>query len=237
MTERRVARLSGLVAAFALVAACGGNGGAEPEFSLTDQAQAETINVRAKDLPQGWASALAGNAPGDGGGEAVDRTFDECLARDGDVAPTADSSSQGFRLGELKLSSRVIFAPSEKAAGADLAALKTERASFCFKQAVETATRELEPVPTSVDQTTTTVFLTGVTVERLTISVPEGDDSVAMRATAVLRTINGAEMTVTSDRVAFVKGRAIVAVTFVSSPAPFPSDLEQTLLSTLASRA
>jgi hypothetical protein len=131
----------------------------------------------------------------------------------------------------------VIFAPSESVARADLAALKTERASFCFKQAVETATRELEPVPTSVDQTTTTVFLTGVTVERLTITVPEGDDSAAMRATAVLRTVNGAERTVTSDRVAFAKGRAIVAVTFVSSPTAFPSDLEQTLLSTLASRA
>ena len=55
-------------------------------------------------------------------------------------------------------------------------------------------TRELEPVPTSVDQTTTTLFLADVRVEPLPVTARYGDDSVALRATALLRTISGDEI-------------------------------------------
>ena len=97
MAERRVPRVSAAAVVCTLTAACGGNGGSRQEFSVVDQARAETINVRARDLPAGWASAPAGLAAGEGGGEAVDRTFDDCLRPDRNAsAPTADADVHPF---------------------------------------------------------------------------------------------------------------------------------------------
>jgi hypothetical protein len=225
------------VAACALLAGCGND---EPKQELfpADQARAEKINFRAADFPAGWSKAVAAGAAGEGGSAQVDRTIDECLAQEQATSPvTADASSEDFELGALRVSSNVTFARSEAKARSDLASLKTERAMFCFKQAIQSMTRELEPVPTSVDQTTTTLFLTDVRVEPLPVTARYGDDSVALRATALLRTIRGDDIPVTSDLVMFVKGRALVSASFVASPTPFPSDLEQTLMTSIAARA
>ena len=92
-------------------------------------------------------------------------------------------------------------------------------------------------MPTSVDQTTTTLFLGEVRVDALPLATRYGDDAVAMRAIAVLRTIRGDDIPVASDLVVFVKGRALVSASFVASPTPFPSDLEQTLMTKIATRA
>jgi hypothetical protein len=76
-----------------------------------------------------------------------------------------------------------------------------------------------------------------VRVDPLPLSARYGDDAVALRATAVLRTIRGDDIPVLSDLVMFVRGRALVSASFVASPTPFPSDLEQTLLTKIAARA
>jgi hypothetical protein len=235
------ARLGAVVVACALVASCGGCGGNDAprqELSLADQARAEKINFNAADFPAGWAKAAAVGAAGEGGSDQVDRTIGECLTQEKEATlVTADASSEGFALGPLRVSSNVTFGRSEASARSDLASLKTERARFCFKQAIETVTRQLEPVPTSVDQTTTTLFLADVRVDALPAAARYGDDSVALRATAVLRTIRGADIPVVSDLVVFVKGRALVFASFVASPMPFPPELEQTLLTKIAARA
>ena len=241
-TGRRVARLGAgavaVVAACALVAGCGGNDAPEQELSPADQARAEEINLDAADLPPGWSRASGAAAAGEGGSVEVDRTIEECLTQEQEVSPvTADVSSEGFALGGLRVRSNVTFARSAAAARSDLASWKTERAMFCFKQAIQTMTRELEPVPTSVDQTTTTLYLADVRVEPLAGAARYGDDSVAWRATAALRTVSGGEILVTSDLVLLAKGRVLVLASFVASPPPFPPDLEQTLLTTIAARA
>jgi outer membrane murein-binding lipoprotein Lpp len=232
MTGRRVARLGAVVAAGALVAGCS-NGTPSQELSPTDQARAENINFNAADFPAGWSKASAVTAAGEGGGDEVERMLQECLTQEPEASSsTADVGSERFQLGAQRVSSNVTFARSEASARADLADVKTERAQF-----IETVTRELEPVPTSVDQTTTTVFLTDVGAEPLPLAARYGDDSVALRATAVLRTIRGDDILVTSDLVVFVRGRALVFASFVSSPAAFPSDLEQALMAKIAARA
>jgi outer membrane murein-binding lipoprotein Lpp len=237
MTGRRVARLGAVVAAGALVAGCS-NGTPSQELSPTDQARAENINFNAADFPAGWSKASAVTAAGEGGGDEVERMLQECLTQEPEASSsTADVGSERFQLGAQRVSSNVTFARSEASARADLADVKTARAQFCFKQSIETVTRELEPVPTSVDQTTTTVFLTDVGAEPLPLAARYGDDSVALRATAVLRTIRGDDILVTSDLVVFVRGRALVFASFVSSPAAFPSDLEQALMAKIAARA
>ena len=237
MTGRHLAGLGAVVAACALVAGCGGNK-PEQELSPTDQTRAEKINFNAADFPAGWSNATAAGAAGEGGSDEVDRTIQECLAQEQAVSPvTADVSSEGFELGASRVSSNVTFVRTQASARSDLASLKTERATFCFKQAIETMTRELEPVPTSVDQTTTTVFLADVRVELLPLAARYGDDSVALRAAATVRTIRGDDIAVTSDLVAFAKGRALVFASFVATPTAFPADLEQTLLTKIAARA
>ncbi len=238
MTARRVRRLSAVVVACALVAGCGGGGTRKQELSQADQARAGRINFTGADFPAGWSKAAAVGTAGEGGSDEVDRTIEDCLAQEQDAsAATAGASSEGFVLGALHVSSNVTFAPSVAAARSDLAGLKTARALFCFKQAIQSTTRELEPVPTSVDQTTTTLFLGDVRVDALPLTTRYGDDAVAMRAIAVLRTIRGEDIPVASDLVVFVKGRALVSASFVASPTPFPSDLEQALMTKIASRA
>jgi hypothetical protein len=237
-TGRRVARLAAAVVACALVAGCGGDDAPEQELSPADQARAEEINFNPADLPSGWSQGSGAAAAGEGGSVAVDRTIEECLSQEQKVSPvTADVSSEGFELGGLGVRSNVTFARSVASARSDLSSWKTERAMFCFKQAIQTVTRELAPVPTSVDQTTTTLYLADVRVEPLAGIARYGDDSVAWRATAALRTVSGGEVHVTSDLVVFAKGRVLVVASFVSSPAPFPADLQQTLMTTIAARA
>lgn len=237
MTGRHVRRLAAVVAACALVAGCGG-GKPRQELSPADQARAEKINFSATDFPAGWSRTVAAGAAGDGGSGEVDRKIEECLTPEQAASPaTADVSSEAFVLGARRVGSNVTFARSEAAARSDLADVKTDRAMFCFKQSIETITRELEPVPTSVDETTTTLFLADVRVEALALTTRYGDDSVGLRATAVLRTIRGDDVLVTSDLVVFVKGRALVFASFVASPTPFPSDLEQALMAKIAARA
>jgi hypothetical protein len=232
-----VSRLGAVVAVGALVVSCSGSDNPKQELSLADQVRAEKINFIAADFPAGWSKTAAPGAAGEGGSDEVDRTIEECLTQEQEASPvTADVSSEGFELGALRVSSNVTFARSAASARSDLASLKTERAMFCFKQAIESMTRELEPVPTSVDQTTTTLFLADVRVEPLPLTARYGNDSVALRATAVLRTIRGDDVVVLSDLVVFVKGRATVSASFVASPTPFPSDLEQTLMTKIAAR-
>ncbi|SRR6266550_1837474 len=238
MTGRHVARLGAVVAAGVLVAGCGGSGNPRQELSPADQARAERINFNATDFTAEWSEAATAGAAGDGGSGEVDRKIEECLAQEqADPSVTADVGSETFELGARRVSSNVTFARSEAAASADLADVKTDRAMFCFKQAIETITAELRPVATSVDQTTTTLFLADVRVEALPLTARYGDDSVALRATAVLRTIRGDDILVTTDLVVFVKGRALVFASFVASPTAFPSDLEQALMTKIASRA
>jgi len=233
----RRARLGAIVAVCAL-AACGGNDKPKQELSQVDQARAERINFVAADFPAGWSKAATAGEAGQGGSDAVDRTIEDCLSQGQAASPgTADAGSGGFELGPLHVSSHVTFSRSPASARSDLASLKTPRATFCFKQAIETATRELEPVPTSVDQTTTTLFLGDVRVDPLPMSVRYGDDAIALRATAVLRTIRGENVLVHSDLVVFVRGRALVSASFVASPTPFPADLEQALMTKIAARA
>jgi hypothetical protein len=238
MTRRHVTRLGAVVAAGALVASCGGDTKPRQELSLADQARAEKINFNATDFPAGWSRTAAAGAAGDGGSGEVDRKIEECLTQEKAASSaTADVGSETFELGARRVSSNVTFARSEASARSDLANVKTDRALFCFKQAIETITRELKPVPTSVDQTTTTLFLADVRVEALPLTAPYGDDSVALRATAVLHTVRGDDILVVSDLVVFVKGRALVFASFVSSPTPFPPDLEQALMTKVVARA
>ena len=231
------ARLLAVVAVCALVAGCGGDK-PKQELSQADQARAEKINFTAADFPAGWSRAATVGAAGQGGSDEVDRTIQDCLTQEQAASPvTAGASSEGFELGALHVSSNVTLGPSEASTRSELASLKTPRAMFCFKQAIETTTRELAPVPTSVDQTTTTLFLGDVRVDPLPLTARYGDDAVALRATAVLRTIRGDDIPVMSDLVMFVKGRALVSASFVASPTPFPSDLEQMLMTKIAARA
>jgi hypothetical protein len=235
--RRRALRIGAAVLACVVTTGCGGDDGGGQELSAADQAHAERINLRAGDIPRGWVRAPAGTIAGQGGGEVVDRVLDDCLAPDRDApAPTGDASSGTFRRGSLLVTSRVTIAASEPAARAGLAALGRERAGFCLKQAVERANREIDAPPTSVDQTTTTVFVGAVTVEPIAPATPAGIEPVAWRARVELRTVSGAAAAMTSDRIFFVRGRALVAVTF-SSAGSFPADLQQRVLSTLAARA
>jgi hypothetical protein len=238
MTARHAARLRAVIAVCALAAGCGGNSSPRQELSPGDQARAEKINFSAGDFPAGWSKAAAAGAAGDGGSGEVDRKIGECLTEERAPSPvSADVGSEAFELGPRRVSSNVTFARADAAARSVLANVKTDRAMFCFKQAIETITGELKPIPTSVDQTTTTLFLADVRVEGLSLSARYGDDSVGMRATAVLRTIRGGVVQVTSDLVVFVKGRALVFASFVASPTPFPPDLEQALMAKIAARA
>jgi hypothetical protein len=228
---------AGVCCLVALAGACG-EGGSKQEFSVEDQTRAEAINVTPLDLPAGWVAAPVTAGAGEAAGDAVRAAFDDCLAQEREaLAPTADSGSGTFQSSGLKVASNVTFARSERAARAYLGALESDRGAFCLKQAIESATRELPPVPTSADQTTTTLFLSDVTVERLLLATPVGDEAVGLRASSSLRTRSGEPLPVTSDLVVFRTGRSIVTATFVAMRSQFPADLEQTVLSRLAQRA
>jgi hypothetical protein len=237
MADMRAAGIGALAIVGALAAGCGGGDSGAREFSAADQARATSINLRPRDLPAGWAPGPAGMVAGQGGGDAVDRRFDDCLGPSGDPSAvlTADSSSRVFHRGPLIVSARVTLSASVRAARAKVAAQRTERGTFCLKQAIEAASREIEPVPTAVAETTTTLFVTGVVVEPLDRRGPTGEWA-AMRARVAMQTLNGAAVSTTSERIAFVDGRVVVTVTF-TAPVAFPPDLEERVLATLATRA
>ena len=231
--EHRVARLTLAVAVLAgAAAACGGGGGggggsasAVQTAPAGDQAVADRATLVITDFPQEWKSTpippeTAAVA------SANERAFAQCMGRPPpDQDRTAISYSADFNSTETRrVSSSASVVRTVEVAQADFAAQRGNQALTCHKQEIESEFRR--QLPNSAPQ---------ITVERLDMPV-FGDESVAFRLDITSSADVGLVRTLI-DLVFMRKARTEVAVNFIERNAPFPQDLQRSLLLRAVSRA
>lgn len=218
-------------------AACGGSGsgssggGAGDPIVQTapagDQGVADRANLVISDFPPEWratplpADAAAVNA-------ANDRDFADCMGRPRpEEVRTANADSPDFSATDTRrVSSSAQMVKTDEIARGDFVALKSDRGSSCLKQQID---REFaRQLPASGPATTTTI-------ERL--DLPQfGEETAAYRLTAT--GVVEAQQVVTLIDLTFVrKGRAELSAAFINRSAPFPQDIQRSLLQRMVGRA
>ena len=138
---------------------------------------------------------------------------------------TARADSEDFSAQETRrASSNVQVVRTVEIARDDFAALRADKALECRKAQIDAEFQR--QVPDAVPQTT---------IERL--DLPQfGDQSVAFRVTAVGLN-QGQEIRTYIDLTFVQKGRAELSAGFINRSAPFPSDLEKSLVQRMVGRA
>jgi hypothetical protein len=138
---------------------------------------------------------------------------------------TARADSEDFSAAETRrASSNVQVVRTVEIARDDFAALRTDKALECRKAQIDAEFRR--QVPDAVPQTT---------LERL--DLPQfGDQSAAFRVIAVGR-VQGQEVRTYIDLAFVQKSRAELSAAFINRTAPFPADLERSLLQRMVGRA
>ncbi len=213
-------------------AACGGGGSSgesgEPSAQTApagDQAVADRATLVIADFPPEWKATPV--APETSAVTvANDRAFAQCMGRPPpEQDRTAISYSADFNSTPTRrVSSSAQLVKTVEVAQADFAAQRGNQAPACHKAQIESEFRR--QLPTSAPQ---------VAVERLDIPV-FGDESVAFRLD-ITSTAEGGLVRTLIDLVFMRKQRTEVAVNFIERNAPFPQDLQRSLLLRAVSRA
>jgi hypothetical protein len=233
--DRRFVRLTlaTLVFMAAAGAACGGGGsgsGGDPSIQTApagDQGVAERANLVVTDFPPEWKStplptdAAAVNA-------ANDRDFADCMGRPRpEEVRSATADSPDFSATDTRrVSSSVQLVKTDEIARGDFVALKSDRGSSCLKQQID---REFaRQLPASGPATATTIE---------PLDLPQfGDETAAYRLTAT--GVVEAQQVITILDLTFVrKGRAELSAAFLNRSAPFPQELQRSLLQRMVGRA
>lgn len=228
--EHRLARLTLAVAVLASVATgCGGGGGdGEPAIQTSppgDQAIADRANLVITDFPPEWHSTPL--APGTQAATlANERAFAQCMGRPPpDEDRTAVAYSPDFSSTETRrVASSAQTARTVEVAQADFEAQRGDRALGCHKAQIDGEFQR--QLPNSTPQTA---------IERLTLPV-FGDETIAFRVD-VTSMAQGGQVRTILDLVFMRKGRTEVAVNFIERNAPFPQELQRSLLLRAVSRA
>ena len=227
MPHRWAAAAAGAV----LLVACGcgggsGSGTSSPSTAaVDDQTLANRANLRLSDLPAEWKSSPVA-AGSQAASEESDRAFADCMGRPRpETIRTARADSEDFSAQETRrASSNVQVVRTVEIARDDFAALRADKALECRKAQIDAEFQR--QVPDAVPQTT---------IERL--DLPQfGDQSVAFRVTAVGLN-QGQEIRTYIDLTFVQKGRAELSAGFINRSAPFPSDLEKSLVQRMVGRA
>jgi hypothetical protein len=222
----------GTVAALALAGAVGcdrneDSGRAElpSKDEDKDEGTARAANLRLTDFPPGWERSPGGLRRLD---TPDDLRFAECMGRPAGLATrTAAADSDNFSTGEFtRANSSAQVMRTEEIARDDLAALRTERAVPCLRVRVDAELARQAPAngPPFQQQA----------LERLDFATL-GDDTAAFRSTVSAPSV-GPGVVLIIDHVFIRKGRVELSVAFVQRDAPFPNDLEQSLLGKMLGR-
>ena len=221
-----------MVTALVLVvalAACGG--GATDEDAVgpapaggrdADTATARTIVLQQADMPAGWRGAAHSDDPAE---RARSRELSLCLGRpDPEASRSAIVYGPDLTMGQTQVSSIATVLRAVEDAQADLAAVRGPKYGECVVAAFRDSLRRQAP-DASVE---------AVASEPLPVE-PFGDGSVGVRLTANLVYPDRTDR-LFADLVYISKNRATVSATFFSFNQPFPSALEQSLVSRMGNR-
>ena len=216
-----------LVAGLVLLVSCsGGSGGpAQPGPPGDDAGRARSVNLRLADFPPEWRAEPDVADPAE---EAADRQFAACIGRpDPPTIRTAIAHSDDFRVEDQPRASSVVQLMNDaEVARADFEALRTDTAVGCMRQRLEAQlNRQIGPLGPPE----------AVTVDRIQVP-PRGDASTGFRLSATYRP-QGEPIALTVDFVAVRQGRVEISAAFLGLRRPFPSTLQESLLSTMAARA
>jgi len=226
--HRLAASAAGAVLLLVASGCGGGSGGGSSSRSTSavdDQTLANRANLRLSDLPAEWKSSPVA-AGSEAASEESDRAFADCMGRPRpETIRTARADSDDFSAQETRrASSNVQVVRTVEIARDDFAALRTDKALECRKAQIDAEFQR--QVPDAVPKTT---------IERL--DLPQfGDQSVAFRVTAA-GLVQGQEILTYIDLTFVQKGRAELSGGFINRSAPFPADLEKSLLQRMVGRA
>jgi hypothetical protein len=219
------------VVALALtLAGCGGGGGSGDDAvgpapatgKAGDAAVARTIVLQQADVPAGWRGAAHSEDPGE---VARARDLSLCLGRpDPQTYRSAIAYGADLTLGQTQVSSSSTVLNTVEDARADLAAVRGPKYGDCLVVAFRDVLQRQAP-----DARVEAVAAEPLPVEAF------GDGSVGMRLTANLVYPDHTDH-LFADLVYITKDRATVSATFFSYSQPFPSTVEQSLVSRMGNR-
>ena len=196
---------------------------AADEAAALDRIRATRLLVRLADLPTGWvAEPHAASAEDD----RVDRELRDCLEAGPRPARTADVSSEDFRLGQARVTSRVTTSKTVEEARREFALATSAHFRPCLVQVYKRsfargAGQQVDAVDAKVEALAVEALADGSLGNRLVITVPNANS----RDTFV------------ADAYFVLSGRAQVSVNFVSLTAPVDPQLERAVLARVAERA
>ena len=213
------------------IASCGSTGSDKAASSTTsvsprlDRATAKAVNLSATDLP-GWKQTPNTSTSSD---QAMASRLATCAgAKDPSVVDVVDVNSPNFDQGQTEVSSDVTMVKTHADGIADLEALQSSKLDACVQQiAVPELKKEL-PV--------------GATLSNLQINPihPTGlpQDSFALRLDATVVIPQAGSVSISSDEIGFLSGRAEIELQASQVQGGVPSQvLEQRLLALLVTRA
>ena len=212
------------------LAACGGGGGESDDAvgpapatgKVADEAMARTIVLQQADMPSGWRGAAHSEDPRE---RDRARELSRCLGRPDPEGPrSAIAYGSDLSMGQMQVSSIATVLTTVEDARADLAAVRGPKYGEC----VVAAFRE------SLRQQAGDARVEDVAAEPLPVE-DFGDGSVGVRLTANLVYPDRTDKRF-ADLVYISKNRATVSATFFSFHQPFPSTLEQSLVSRMGNR-
>ena len=212
---------TGAVRTFPTVPSTAGN--TTPD-AAADRATAQAINLRASDLP-GWSGTPNSTSKSD-------RTMNAQMARcagagDPAVVDVADVSSPAFDQGEVEVSSDVTMVRSQADGRSDLQALLSPKLQACIQQVA---------VPYLKTQLPAGAAISKLDFQRL--SPPGGlPDSFAFRLVIVVTAPGQPSVSVTSDQLGVLVGRAEIQLDDTVSGATPDASLEARLIKLLYGRA
>lgn len=215
--------------ALALVA-CGGGGGSDGDAvgpapaggKAGDTATARTVVLQQADLPAGWRGAAHSE---DASEAARAKDLSTCLGRpDPETFRSAIVYGPDLTLGQTQVSSVATVLNTADDAKADLAALHGPKYGPCLITAFRDSLRRQ-----AGDARVENVAFEALPVEAF------GDGSVGMRLTADLVYADHTDH-LFADLVYISKDRTTVSATFFSYAQPFPTTLEQSLVSRMGNR-
>jgi len=227
-----ILRWRSAVTGLALVfAGCGGGGSGVAELepaprpspgSVADMATARTIVLQQDDMPATWRGAAHSDDPNE---KARARQISACLGRpDPETTRSAIVYGPDLSLDQSQVSSIATVLNTVEDARADLAAVQGPKYGACVIAALKEDLQRQAPEATIQD----------ATAEPLPVAA-FGDVSVGLRLTANLVYPDRTDR-LFADLVYITKDRSTVSVTFFSFNQPFPSTLEQSLVSRVGHR-
>jgi hypothetical protein len=218
---RRLMRTTGLLAVI-VAAGCG----AGSQGSVVDVGTAARINLRQSDFPAGWerqANPVTASA-----NVQAERAMYGCLGTPSPTShTTANINSPVFVQTSQQASSNVTFTHTGAQSQADYAALAQPAAGDCTRKVLLSTLPRALPFGSTVASSAESSD---------PVTAASGEQAAAFFVTVDLD-VRGGRTTVYAEFTTIRRGRALVAIQTISLGEQFPSDLQQTIVSNVESRA